>query len=301
MPTRPPCARPVAKLIASALLAGTLISAFVCAPALAQDEPAPAADPLSGPALAPREVKPSLVVRDASGALVRPEGMSLAEAAFRKLKLDPKAQAAGENVLKDRARLLDDVVATNLIEIGQLANAFQSGNRAAAMEGLAKLWKDTEALRAKGQLNQQLAKALPKAQGDQLLGMVQEYMQAVFTEERQKAQTTGESFNMGKVIVAENLKGLGQEIKASYERVIGQSSRDFEQLIKDLDLTPEQEGKLRTMVQESLTKYGANAPAARNSAIFMEMYRTMTPQQRRRALELLAERRDEDATKPEKR
>jgi hypothetical protein len=246
---------------------------------------------LSGPKVSPQASAPTIVVRDSAGLLVRPEGMSPAEAAFRALNLSDEQRAAGEKILAERAKEMDALVSEHILDIVKLASAFQSGDNVGGLRELQKLWGASKALRERGLLAQQLAKSLPSEQGEQLLAIVRQYMQAVIEEERQKAKDKGTTFRQGQAITAEGLRGVGQEVKASYERVLGQKGKDFDQLIKDIGLDPQQESRLRAMVAEATSKYGAKIPQRETTRIFLAVYRDATPEQRRKLMERVVGRK----------
>ncbi len=77
----------------------------------------------------------------------------------------------------------------------------------------------------------------------------------------------------------------GQEIKSAYERTIGQQSRDFDALISQLGLTPEQESKVRKIVGDSFNKTYGKAAAPERAQVFWKVYAELDATQKQQVLD----------------
>jgi len=258
------------------------------------------ADPLSGPKVAPAAAGPSIVERDFEGRLrfpeVRPE-----EAALAKLDLTPEEKAATQAVLVERAALFDQLVRENLDLLLKGMSARESGDK----EALAAVLKEYNiALRpivAKGQLADQLEKVLPAPKGEQLQAMMREYWRAVYddanagTEDVVSPQRNlpGHVGPRGRhtmhgVLTQEAIRLLGTEVKAAYDRVAEQGNRRLEDAIKVLELSPEQEAKVRSLAVDFGQETKLNPTPAQQTALFRKIMAELTPEQRAKMLELVA-------------
>lgn len=258
------------------------------------------ADPLSGPRVAPAAAGPSIVERDFEGRLrfpeVRPE-----EAALAKLDLTPEEKGATQGILAERAAMFDALVRENLDLLIKGMSVRESGD-VEAMAGV--LQEYNTALRpivARGQLADQLEKALPAPKGEQLQSMMREYWRAVYDDANAGAEDTVSPqrnlpghvgprgrHTMHGVLTQEAIRLLGTEVKAAYDRLARQGSQQLEETIKALDLSPEQEGKVRSLVTDYVQESKLNPTPAQQAALFRKVMAELTPDQRAKMMELVA-------------
>jgi hypothetical protein len=76
------------------------------------------------------------------------------------------------------------------------------------------------------------------------------------------------------------LKAIGIELANSYKRTVTQGGAEFDALIKELSLTGEQEGKLRTLVQEALLEGDPGVSPRERRRIFATIWRDLNAEQR---------------------
>lgn len=245
----------------------------------------PARSPLAGPKVPSREGKTSLVERGADGKVKRLEEWP-ALAALRKLKLDDATRKAVQKLETEQAAAMDKFLSENLLEIAAVANAFQSGDTQEGLAGIKKLQADHPALDDRTRLSQKLGKILTKEQDAEMRAMIQEYWNALVQEESESAKTRGEKASAGKIAGAESLRLLGSDIKASYERVIGQQVKDFDDFIKKLGLNPEQEGKVRRVVDDAFAKSKGDKKKVNKSEVFWKIWKELDAKQRNTLVEL---------------
>jgi hypothetical protein len=240
--------------------------------------PAPKS-PLAGPKVPDRTGKPTIVERGMDGKVTKIDEWP-ALAAVRKLKLDEKTKAAVAKLELEQAAAMDKMLSENLLEVAAVANFFQSGDAKEGLAGIKKLKEGNPVLEERSLLAQRISKLLPKEQGEELGQMVQEYWNALIQEADEAAKTRGEKSGAAKVAGAEALRLLGQDIKASYERVIGQQVKDFDALIKTLGLSGEQESRVRKIVDDAFAKAKGNTAKMSKSDVFWKVWKELNAEQR---------------------
>lgn len=286
-------ARRVAPIFALLLLAG---SAWGRAGARADDpspHPASTPSPLAGPKVDPASEgtsgesnATSLIERDFEGRLKRPEA-NPAVVALELIGLDNETRAKADAIIAERDALLDEVVQNHLKDLVQVAAAAQSGDKAGALRLLKPLIDDSAELRARGRLVDELAGVLPSEKADSLKRLVREYWDAVVKER----VALGDPDRPGKKVTvleaagAEMLAATGQEIKRSYERVFGLEAKAYEELLKKLSLTPEQESKVRALVSEHFGKTYGKPSKKESTALFVKVYALLDADQRKVLIE----------------
>jgi hypothetical protein len=135
-------------------------------------------------------------------------------------------------------------------------------------------------LTACGPLATQLAAVLTPAQAADMNALVKEYADARAAELVTTSKSSPQPLTTAQANTRFMLESLGQDFRRAYDRVVGQASRDFDALIRELTLTPEQESKVRQIVGDSFQKSYGNASAAERSRIFTEVLQVLTPEQR---------------------
>ncbi len=283
---------PHARFCTLLLTAGMLALSLSTATANAADPaPAKAPDaPLSGPKIAPGKKVLTIIERDADGRVKRLD-VAPAEAAVKAMPLSPEQRKKVDDVLVAQAATLDEIVRDNFDIIVKAAGAFDSKDRVAATRYVQELWTISEPVRKRGQLVEQLARALPKAEADQMRTLVREYLKARLKDEEDAAKAKGQNFDVVGFNIGETLHTLGNEIRRSYERVVGQGASDFEKVLADLNLTPEQDSKVRAVVLDLFQNSGPNASGPQKLRAFMQAINVLTPEQRKILGEKLAEQR----------
>lgn len=135
-------------------------------------------------------------------------------------------------------------------------------------------------LTARGPLATQLAAGLTAAQAADMNALIKEYTDARAAELVTASKSSPQPLTTAQASTRVMLESLGQDFRRAYDRVVGQASRDFDALIRELTLTPEQESRVRQIVGDSFQKSYGNATAAERSRIFTEVIQVLTPEQR---------------------
>lgn len=267
----------------------------------AADQPG---DALGGPTIKTPAVALTLVERDADGR-VKKLDTNPAEAAVKKLPLSKETRAKVDDVLIAHALAMDNLVTENLELIVKIGTAKDSGNKAEMTKYMQEIWAVSEPMRKRGQLITQLGAVLSKDEADTMRKMVNQYFAERVKEEEARAKETGDKSNMMKFGINEQIHVLGNDIKRAYERVIGQKNKDFEDLVKSLNLTPEQDGKVRAVFLDLAQKNFGKATSGQKAGAILKVVSFLDEDQRKTLYAKLAEYRGQkrpayDKPTPEK-
>ncbi len=249
---------------------------------------------LSGPKVEAKAQARTLIERDETGR-VRRLDIPPAEAALKLLDLDDATKEKTQAILDKRAAILDRIVKENLLLLVELSNATRSGDKEAARDLLRELAEKAEPLRTRGQLQEELSRVLPAEKSAELKQLVQEYARAIFADAEQarssesmEGEGAGERRSrrgaMSKAAQAEYVAAVGRELKRSYDRVVTAAVQDFDELIKALDLTPEQEAEVRRIATDHFQKTAGNPTPKQKGEVFAQVYAKLNAEQRRALL-----------------
>jgi len=281
--------------------------------------------PLSGPTVSPAKTGPTIVERTMDGSVrrveVRPE-----EAAVRKLTLDPEESARVEAVLAERARDLDQIVRENIELLVRVQTAKAAGEPKALNQVMQEFREAMRPLAVKGSLAQQLHEALSPDHAASFDVMVRDYFRALVAEgnkSRPMGDPMDDSDAVGDspsgtppgtapgtapgtpggapppprkaerraAVVRQYVEVFAQEVRRSYERISAEGHQRLEELIKRLELSPEQEAKVRDMATEFGQKTKLNPTPAQRAELFGKVLGLLTPEQRAKAMEFVTDRR----------
>ncbi|UYV12978.1 MAG: hypothetical protein NCW75_01525 [Phycisphaera sp.] len=262
-------------------------------PSLAMQQEEDEAPLLSGPTVEANAEQATLVRRDFSGEFQRLEHHP-AEAALdlvrEKFTIEEAPSQAIEAILAERRTALDDLVIDRLDVLIKLSNGGNDSDRA---EAIAVLRRAMAPIARKGQLGDRIRRHLPTDAATEHQRLEREYLEAAI--EDRVALLQAEQAGMGerglrlRARAIEMLVGLGAEVKGAYERTIVQQGQRVEELIAMLTLSPEQEGKVRQIIQQYGEKTLLNKEARDDDksrlAVFLEVAAELTPEQRRTLLE----------------
>lgn len=266
---------------------------------------------------------PTLVERDFSGKLtrldVRPE-----EAALGRLPLSEEEKAATQAILSDRASQIDAIVRRNVDLLLKGVTAQQSGDRDAMREVYRKMRSLFGPLGERGGLQEELASELSPEHEDQFRAMVKDYWAALLREERENAadrpgksmdepakapkdemreneedeeqeaeapkpRRLGQRLAAGRGERADQARlmthAIGIEIRASYERIVGEGQARLDEAITTLGLSADQESKVRALALEYAQQSAMNPTAAQKRRFFLSILELLTPEQRRKFIE----------------
>jgi hypothetical protein len=219
-------------------------------------EPAPGSstDVLSGPKVKETQTERSLIRRDFRGRVQRLEA-NPAEAAVELLSLDAATKAKVQAVLDERTAMIDRLVRDNL----ELLVKFQNTNDRRGKLGLLREYREVfKELEAKGKLQDQVKAALPKDQAARYDELIAGYWDTIVADAAQEAKQESKNAkepakqaNRGEILIREGLLAFGGEIRRSYERQIAAKTKELEEFLAKLGLSPEKEAKIRTMFSDS--------------------------------------------------
>lgn len=269
-------------LIATCILAGLVLVSVP--PAQADDPPAPPkpadADALRGPAVAKHPDRPvrSIVQRDFSGRLKKLEDVP-ALVALANLDLSAEEKSAVDRALGARAAAIDTIVRDNLRLIIELAGANEAKDKAAAARLQSEVFQKAQPFIARGPILGEIKPALHADKFAELERMVDEY-NAIAVQERMAEPAAGEKPNRFGAFLAQGFESFGQEARASYQRVVEAGGKDFENLLKMLQLSPEQESKIRQEATDLYLKTYGKPTRRQQIRLFLDIYAKLDTEQR---------------------
>lgn len=239
---------------------------------LAQVPTAAPESPLSGPAIADRAADDSSNKRfDGS---MRDEGDRPELRAIERLELSREERAAVDAVLAKRAAVMERLIKENIALLLK-AQAVREGNDAEARRALGAEFREAFAeLGVDGPLAEQLAGAMTPEHAEAFRTLNREYWRAQMGD--------GDDRKYGAA-----LRVLGNEIKQAYERMIEDGEQRLDDVIAALQLTAEQEGKVRAIVTEFAQQTKLNPNGLQRAGLFLKVARELTAEQRERAFELI--------------
>jgi hypothetical protein len=253
-----------------------------------------APESLAGPKVSTKANARSLVRRDGMGRLVNLE-VNPAQAALEIMQqyglLSDQEQVATRAVIVARAKAFDALFEKNIGALVNVFNDVQSGKKRQAFVALKGVMEKHKGEKALGPVTDQLAAVLPAEKAAVLTKLVDAYADAAMEQERADAKSEGEPTGDESIALRVSLRTLGAELGGAYQRTLVQGGAEFDKLIKDLELTSEQEGKLRTRVQEALTSGEPGVSQNERTAIFMDLWRDLSAEQRKKLAAAMRERR----------
>lgn len=279
------CTRIPTSLAIAAVLLGAC-------PALAmhQEEDPPL---LAGPTIDAAGSAPTLVVRDFAGALQRLDrhpAVAALDHVLDRFNIDQPTRASIQAVLGERRKALDELVIDRLDLLIKLSNGGGDADRAEAIRALREALAPTT---RKGRLGDRLRALMPADAAAEHQRLEREYVQAVAEDRVQmlaaEAADAPQRALRLRAQAIEMLVGLGAEVRSAYERTLVQRGQELESLIASLNLLPEQDGKVRTIIREyteqTLLDKDARDDQRARTNLFLRVAAELTPQQRRKLLE----------------
>lgn len=257
-------------------------AAFLSPLASAQDSTPADPSPLSGPAV-PDDASEPRVQRDFEGNMkpleVRPE-----IAALEELTLSEAERLGVDEVLVKRTATMERLIREN-IDLLLRAQAVREGNDPKARQALAEDFREAfMELAADGPLSEQLTTAMSDENAAKFNAINKEYWRELIGQE------PGDGDRGRNRIARVAVKLLGQEVKQTYERMLGDGKEQLERVIGELQLTPEQEAKVRAIVTEFGQKTKLNPTGMQRVGLFAQIAKELTPEQRKKAFDLVRDR-----------
>ncbi len=247
-----------------------------------RDEPA-----LSGPRLSPASHRPTLVQREFDGRLKRLEGHPV-HAALKLIDLSPAERAAAERVLLDRSLAIERIMRENMRLVLEAQGAFKPGDDGRGQEAVVKLYQMAQPIFNKGRLVDLVAAALPEQKAAEMKRLVAEYMNAAVAD-RMAGNVDGKKQDRFGAYLGENGELFGKEIEAAAKRTFEGGEREFAELSKKLQLTPEQESKIQGLFIDMMTRDYARPSKWQQMQTILGAYKLLTDEQRALLREIMAE------------
>ncbi len=248
------------------------------------------ADALRGPTLAKHPDRPerSIVQRDFQGRLKKLEE-NPALVGLGKLTLGEEERVRVDKVIADRAAALDTLVRDNLKLLIEYVQAKEAKESEAINRLQPLVLEKASPYFRRGPLINEVRPALTDEHAAELKRMVDEY-NAVASQERMGDPMSGpKKENKLGVILAQGFEGFAAEVRASFDRVINGGGKEFDQLLAKLQLTPEQEGRIRQKAGDLFQKTYGKPTKAQQLGLFMDIYAELDVEQRHRLAEHIGE------------
>ncbi len=262
---------------------------IVAADANAQDAP-PEQPLLAGPAMVEEgETAPAtLVERTFDGYLIELEEDPYA-AAIARIELTQVQQTKLEEVVSARTAAFDEAIRDNYGLIVELAAGLQSKSNEDRIALMGKVREAFAEFTARGTLLDEMKPVLAREKIGEIERLVREYGIAKLADMRGEAS---EEVRDSQLLARWRLELLGQEFRRSIVRQTRPSQEMFDQLLASLDLAPEQEAKIRAIVQPFAVKRLQNLDTQEDRAqIFRDIREVLDVEQREKLWKWIVEQR----------
>lgn len=286
------------------------VSCLILAPAsLAQDtmpdevplqpDPSPNAEPptprgrpglLAGPGDEASRGDRSIVRYGLDGRIV-PLESSPEESALALLDLEPSDRAKVDDLLAQRAAILDGVVRRNIAALLEARAARDGGDPAAAREVLDRLLPELQPLQARGRAREEIAAALPAEHAKRFNALLMEYWTSVLRQAREDASNSGVPFDQRAFMRDVLREGIGRELRSSYERIVGQRVAELDALLRELALPSDKEDRIRTIATDFAADTLLNPTDAERAELFRRIFSELDASERQRLIEILRRER----------
>jgi hypothetical protein len=246
---------------------------------------------LRGPSVPSARPVTTLVERDYDGHVRRLTDEAPEQRALALLSLEPEARERVSRIVAERTRLLDDLVADNLDLLGQLDSAGKAHDATGLLAIAGEFWRRSEALRARGRMQDEIGAALPAGPRAAYHALVDGYWRAV-VEDRRLANRKEPRLGL---LIDEKLKALGEQVRASFERQLADGNIGIRYLLSITGLRPEQESQIRGFVADFVEEHGPGAPASEKDLqmLFVRVLVHLNQEQRETVLRRLIPQRGE--------
>lgn len=251
----------------------------------------PAAEPpkkelLGGPEVEAKAARATLVKHTFDGDLIELEEETHL-AAIRLLDLTDDQKDALEKALNERLLTFDQALRKHYGLIVELTGIEQKP----VAERVTLLGKVTQAFKPfidRGTMLDEMRDLLTSEQRAEVERLVVEYAEAKLADMRRELMNPDAP--RAQLLTRWRLESFGQMIRQSIERQVGLRAEAFEQLLARLSLTPEQDSKIRAIVQEvAIKEFQGKATALERTRVFLEVRAVLTPEQQKRLWEYVLE------------
>lgn len=244
----------------------------------------------TGARTAPR----TIVERSFEGRIVPIEG-EVEAAALRALPLTEAQRRTVDAVVSRRIEHFDALVRAHLLELeraatalGRLEHAESGGERWAAIADCTAAWSAFQPWRDRGTIVDEVGDAIPIAYAERARRLAHDYRAAIA---RERAAELSLHAAHPQIQAQTRLESFGALVQASFERQQRGGEADLERFVREVQLTPEQTERARTIFGDlALREMRREATAWDRIRAFSSLMQELTPKQRARAWRLI--RRD---------
>lgn len=209
-------------------------------------------------------------------------------AACAKLALSDEHRAACDAIFVRRARVLDEFVTNHLDILVKLNTASGSGDKRDALAQLLQAASALRGLNSDGSLQGQIRRALPREQRPSFDAMVNGYWDAIHQERLQAAARAGEPAPARlAILVEERLKNTGKEIENAFKRQLASGGILQAYISRDLNLSPEQELKVRELTESFSREAGESPTEAQKASYGLRLLSMLNSEQRQKLIKRL--------------
>lgn len=245
----------------------------------------PAGDhPLSGPRIHAAARPASLVETDYAGKVRRVEGTP-EEAALALLAMPAAERMRVEQVLQQRARVLDDIVRDNLLLLNKIDTASKAGRKFETLLALVELYGKFQPIRDRGLLHDEIEAALPAAARPEFNRLVGGYWEAIIAEGLAEPRSD-EAPRRVEIVLRERFEIFGRELERSFKRYEMTAVEDvLDRSLRGLNLSPEQERATDPIVDRLAQAIRADAPEQERGVLILQLTAFLTAEQQTKLMD----------------
>jgi len=246
------------------------------------------ASPLAGPTVTQAsDSKPTLVQSDFDGHIRIVDG-SPEEAALLLLKLDDNARSAADAIFAERARLIDEFIADNLVMLTQLDTAEKAGDKQTQAALGLKAIQELRPVLDKGRLEDRIAAAIPEDRRAQYHAILKEYWSAIVKDRRRTPKPGGPDKGKApgriEIMAQAKFEAFGKEFERSYQRIEQSGDLAFHYIFKGVELSEDQRGTIRTLFNTHAAQTKGNATEKENGQLFLAVLPHLNPDQAKQVM-----------------
>jgi len=249
------------------------------APARASDQPSA----LAGPTVEPAEPH-TLVAYEYSGQL-QELGLPPAEAALDLLDLDPMTAERVSDVIAERARLAEQLIADNFELFIQAETVEASGKALEKGWFFVRVLKVLYPLIERGSLEDEIRPLLPDTTGDEFDALLDEYWQAVGQARVDDANAKGDRLRLRKAIREARRDQIGKEVELAAERALASERFAVQYLTKGLELNDFQQTKIQSLINDFMGRTMGEPTESDTAQLFIGVLAFLNEAQRTEMLE----------------
>jgi hypothetical protein len=270
----------------AAIVVGACTGLLLAQPSNNQDQdPDIDAAPLAGPRVATGGE--SGLVEHAYDGRLRRLDVPAPEAAVELLGLDAETRDRIDALLAERAAIFDRAAIENVDLLVKLGTAGADEDKLERVALLEAFGRELAPLNARGPLRTELRRALPRDKRRAYDGLLRAYWEALLADERSATEREPDARS---VATKERLRVLGKQIERSFERQVGERSREFERFLRELDLPAEKERRVREMATLLAQETLLNPSRQDQYRLFWKIYAELDDEQRARLMLLVMKR-----------